>query len=237
MELEDEWISDAWHALVHGSAAPEERTVLFVVRGDRDPSLAEAAHLRPGAIDEDGLRGSSAVLRAVGIDRLNAPQLVNGVHRFALFQEQDEAPLSAINAILVHELRHAEQFDRLGLPFWEVDAGLRKVVQLSADEYETAYRQIPSERDANRAAAKYLQDHHPDDIPAIGRNPRFAHFANVGRRVVDLMPETLAALGSYQHDISEEEIQAARDSASNLRLSEFRRAYGSRADHPDIVFI
>src|SRR5712692_2748657 len=225
MNLDDHWIQDTWQRLVCGTTVPEQRTVLFVVTGERDYELSEAAHLRPGAIEPANLETSSAVLREVGIERLNASALLEGVHRFGLFQSLDAAPLSAVEAVLRHELRHAEQYDELGLRFWEIDAALRVAMRAHGDRY----RQIPTERDADRAAALLLRSQHHADLPAIREDPRFAHYADVPDSI-NLTEATIAALEGHEHEVSDDEIEAARESASDAQIREFRTSYGNRGD-------
>lgn len=163
---------------------PEETTVLFLIPTTPPTGEAEVIYQAP----PDPTRMNYAALAAVGAQRLYEYRII---HRFAAYQDVDEAPFSAIATELRHEAQHARQFDLLGPKFHELDRILRDLVR----EHPSArYEGIPSERDANRAASAYASEHYPDDLEAMAEDDRFRQYTVEITSVEDLIEETVGMI-------------------------------------------
>jgi hypothetical protein len=163
---------------------PEETTVLFLIPTTPPTGEAEVIYQAP----PDPTRMNYAALAAVGAQRLYEYRVI---HRFAAYQEVDEAPFTAIATELRHEAQHARQFDLFGPKFHELDRILRDLVR----EHPSArYEGIPTERDANRAASAYASEHYPDDLEAMAEDDRFRQYTVEIRPVEDLIEETVGMI-------------------------------------------
>jgi hypothetical protein len=80
----------------------------------------------------------------------------------AIWSEMPRVPYSILGPLLRHELEHAAQWDRHGRSYSELDGYLREA--WDASRHPERYLRLPSEREANLAAAKYarasLDDRH-----------------------------------------------------------------------------
>jgi hypothetical protein len=165
------------------AGVPEEATVFFRVEGAPDSGQAEVAYVAPS----DPGQLSYAVLQAVGGARLYE---YRGLHRFATFREID-ASTGALAAGLRHEAQHANQFNRLGPHFVELDSILRGLVGTN-DVF--GYEDIPSEREANLAAARFIHRRFHDDLEAMAEDSRFRQYTGDVVGVDDLLESTVAVI-------------------------------------------
>jgi hypothetical protein len=128
------------------SLAPRD-LVVWVVDAAWPVSTTPIAYLRPG-----GPLNSLAVLEAVGTGRLDAHR--STAHRLALWRELPGIPEPALGPMLRHELEHARRWERSGPAFFDQDDRLRAAVRLVGGK---GYAELPSEREANAAAAGYAR--------------------------------------------------------------------------------
>lgn len=121
--------------------------VVFVVNATRPPGTTPLAYLQPAG----SLRADTVlVFRAVGAPRLNPYDL--RAHRLAIWRALPLIPDVALGLMLRHELEHARRFERSGPAFFEVDGRARAAVDKIGG---VGYARLPSEREANAAAAMY----------------------------------------------------------------------------------
>lgn len=140
--------SDLRAALVRGcdDAGLDPATVMaFVVEAARPPGATPLAYLHPhGAVRPDTVQ----VFRAVGTERTAA---YAGRHRLAVWQRLPRLPAAALAPMVRHELAHAARWERSGPAFYAADERLR------AATGGHAYAQLPTEREANAAAAAFAR--------------------------------------------------------------------------------
>src|SRR2546425_194313 len=105
----DEHIRLLTDALADAGVA-ENTTTLFLVAGTPQAEEAEVVYIPPPSVQ----RINYPLLERVGPTRLHE---YNGLHRFAAYQEVDDAPLGAIATELRHETQHAVQFNGYGPHF------------------------------------------------------------------------------------------------------------------------
>jgi len=240
VELDEQWIRETWAAQLADADLVEESTVLFVVSDEHDLDNVEMAYLPP-----NGHHLPYEVLRRVGEGRLHE---YSGLHRFASFQTVRNGALTGFAAMLRHELRHAEQFHRYGSGLFELDGHLRAALDVHTraaerDRYET----VPIEYDANRVAASYVSDHHPEDQDALAADERFAVYArDYDSRADDLLGATLKAVNEHVDlsslwngqpvsvDIADQH-KRAQDHAARDRTAD--RYNHTRGNRPGVVLI
>jgi len=75
-----------------------------------------------------------------------------GAHRLAIWRSLPLIPEAALAVMLRHELEHARRYERSGPAFYEADRCLRIDVDRAGG---IGYAELPSEREANAAAAAY----------------------------------------------------------------------------------
>jgi hypothetical protein len=176
----DEHIRFLTDALADAGVA-ENTTALFLVAGTPQAEEAEVVYIPPPNV----WRINYPLLGRIGSERLHE---YDQLHRFAAYQEVDDAPLGAIATELRHETQHAVQFNLYGPDFVELNQLLRDLVRAT---HGAQYEEIPSERDANRTAAKYAADHHADDLEAMAGDVRFHQYTSDPEAVGDLLAETV----------------------------------------------
>lgn len=118
--------------------------VVWIVDAVRPPGTTPVAYLHP---DGEVKRDTVAVFRAVGAER--AGEWRGRAHRLALWRELPGLPDAALGPMLRHELEHARRWERSGSAFFDADERLRKATPAAG------YASIPSEAEANAAAAAY----------------------------------------------------------------------------------
>jgi hypothetical protein len=176
----DEHVRLLTNALADAGVA-ENTTTLFLVAGRPRADEAEVVYIPP----PHPSRINYPLLERVGWQLLHQ---YNGLHRFAAYQEADEAPLVAIATALRHEAQHAIQFNLYGPDFAELNQLLRDLVRTTGG---APYEEIPTERDANRAAAEYAAEKYPDDLEAMAADERFRQYTGEVAAVGDLLAETV----------------------------------------------
>lgn len=120
--------------------------VAWIVDAVRPTGTTPIAYLQPaGCVKPDTV----VVFRAVGSERVDPHRL--SAHRLAIWRELSGLPDAALGPMLRHELEHARRWQRSGTVFYEADERLRASVGRSG------YAQLPTEREANAAAAAYAR--------------------------------------------------------------------------------
>lgn len=76
------------------------------------------------------------------------------------------------------------------------------------------YTLIPSERDANRAAAEYAQSHYAGDVEVLAWDVRFRHFVETPTPVENLLEETVTMIWEY---VDQNELDDQDDKRRPLR--------------------
>lgn len=118
----------------------------WIVDSARPARATPLAYLHPaGSVRDDTV----LVFRAVGEQRVSS--LLGVAHRLALWRELPGLPDVALGAMLRHELEHAARWERSGTAFYEADERLR------ARYGSESYSSLPTEREANAAAAAYAR--------------------------------------------------------------------------------
>ena len=158
--------------------------VLWIVDARRPEGSTPIAYLHPaGRVRNDTVQ----VFRAVGAERARAFE--DSAHRLAVWRHLPGVPESALGPMLRHELAHAVRWEQSGTSFYEADERLRAAAGGSA------YAQLPTEREANAAAAAYA--HHAlsqVELAALGTIPELTGLL-AAAAPMDVVSETLALLG------------------------------------------
>ena len=158
--------------------------VVFVVDARRPPGTTPIAYLQPaGVVAPDTV----LVFRAAGAGRVAAHHLA--AHRLALWRELPGIPEAALGPMIRHELEHARRWERSGTAFYEADERLRS--RYGGDSYTS----LPTEREANAAAADYarrvLTPAELDELHACGELAELL----AAEPTADVVETTLALLG------------------------------------------
>jgi hypothetical protein len=120
--------------------------IVWIVDAMRPAGTTPIAYLQPaGAVRPNTV----LVFRAVGSERAHPYHLTT--HRLAIWRELPGLPDAALGPMLRHELEHARRWERSGTEFYEADERLRASVGRSG------YAQLPTEQEANAAAAAYAR--------------------------------------------------------------------------------
>jgi hypothetical protein len=157
--------------------------VAWVVDARQPVGATPIAYLQPaGGVRDDTVQ----VFRAVGAERADA---FAGAHRLAVWRELPGLPEAALGTLLRHELAHAARWERSGSAFYEADERLRAVLD------GASYTQLPTEREANAAAAAYAERTLTAvELAELASAPELgALFA--ARPPDDVVAETLALVG------------------------------------------
>jgi len=158
--------------------------VVWVVDARRPEGSTPIAYLQPaGRVREDTVQ----VFRAVGAERARAFE--GSAHRFAVWRRLPGLPEAALGPMLRHELAHAVRWHESGTAFYEADERLR------AEAGASAYTQLPTEREANAAAAAYARHALSQvELAELETVPELAELL-VAEAPADVVGETLALLG------------------------------------------
>ena len=150
--------------------------VVWVVDGVRPPGTTPVAYLHPdGVVKPDTV----AVFRAVGAGRAAVR-----AHKLALWRDLPGFPDAALGPMLRHELEHARRWELSGSAFFDADEELRKATP------PELYTSIPSEAEANAAAATYAEATlTAAELAELRATPELGH-------LFDLRPFTAPAAGS-----------------------------------------
>ena len=117
---------------------------VWIVDAARPAGTTPIAYLQPaGVVRTDTV----TVFRVVGAAR--AARFAHIAHRLALWRDLPGLPDAALGPVVRHELEHARRWQKSGTAFYEADERLRARVGAAA------YAGLPTEREANAAAAAY----------------------------------------------------------------------------------
>jgi hypothetical protein len=158
--------------------------VVWIVDASRPGGSTPIAYLQPaGAVRGDTVQ----VFRAVGAERARAFE--GSTHRFAVWRRLPGLPEAALGPMLRHELAHAVRWEESGSGFYDADERLRAAAGGSA------YAQLPTEREANAAAAAYARHTlTPLDLAELASAPELAGLL-AAAPPADVVRETVALLG------------------------------------------
>jgi hypothetical protein len=157
--------------------------VVWIVDARRPEGSTPIAYLYPGGSVRDDM---VQVFRAVGAGRADA---FKDSHRLAVWRELPGLPEPALGLMLRHELAHAQRWEQSGTSFYEADERLRAAADGST------YPRLPTEREANAAAAGYAQHAlSQDELAELASIPELADLL-VAEAPTDVVAETLALLG------------------------------------------
>jgi hypothetical protein len=155
--------------------------VVWIVAATRPDGATPIAYLHPaGRVT----RQTVQVFRAVGAARTEA--YAGSAHRLALWRRLPGLPEAALGPMLRHELVHAARWERSGTAFYEADERLRARVD------GHAYASLPTEREANAAAAAYARAR--ADGAELAALPELAGLF-AAAPPADVVGETLGLLG------------------------------------------
>ena len=158
--------------------------VVWIVAATRPAGSTPIAYLQPrGAVRDDTVQ----VFRAVGAGR--AAAFEGSAHRIAVWRELPGLPETALGPMLRHELAHARRWEQSGAAFYEADERLRAGVD------GRAYTHLPTEREANAAAAAYAREAlSPLALAKLASVPELADLL-AAEPPADVVAETRALLG------------------------------------------
>jgi hypothetical protein len=161
--------------------------VLFVVDGARPAGTTPIAYLNPaGFVSPDTV----AVFRAAGRDRVQRSHLA--AHRLAMWGDLPGIPDGALGPMLRHELEHARRWEHSGTRFFEADELLRGAVREAGGR---GYTSLPSELEANAAAAAYAASVlAPDELTPLRELPDTSALVAGGAVPDDVVDATVQML-------------------------------------------
>lgn len=159
--------------------------VVWIVDATRPSGTTPVAYLQPaGDVKPDTV----FVFRAVGSERVDPYRLT--AHRLAIWRELPGLPDAALGPMLRHELEHARRWERSGTAFYEADERLRASVGRSG------YAQLPTEREANAAAAAYARRTlNTSELAELRACGEFADLLADAPAPPDVVAATLALVG------------------------------------------
>jgi hypothetical protein len=167
--------------------------VVWIVDARRPEGSTPIAYLHPaGRVRDDTVQ----VFRSVGAERARAFE--GTAHRLAVWRHLPGLPESALGPMLRHELAHAVRWEQSGTSFYEADERLRAAAGASA------YARLPTEREANAAAAAYA--HHALsqlDLAELATIPELADLLDA-EEPADVVAETLGLLGEVVDVVPEQ---------------------------------
>jgi hypothetical protein len=164
----------------------EAASVLVLVAGAPPADAVEYAYLPPGDwgdLENRVLHDARDCLHEFG-----------SLHRFGMYAELD-APTAATAVGLRHEAQHAAQYDQFGRKLFELESILRRAMRRAGRMDD--YPQIPSEREANRAAGTYARARYAESVDALAADDRFRQFVEEPAAVADLLEETVEMIWQY----------------------------------------
>ena len=166
------------------AAIEPEACVVWIVDATRPEGATPIAYLQPAGRVRPG---TVRVFRAVGAERARAYE--GTAHRFAVWRDLPGLPESALGPMLRHELAHAVRWEHSGTAFYEADERLR----VAADG--RMYSALPTEREANAAAAAYAEHTlGPVELAELAKIPELTELL-AAQTPTDVVGETLALLG------------------------------------------
>jgi len=162
----------------------QSTVVAWIVDAARPPGATPIAYLHPaGSVRPDTVQ----VFGAVGADR--AAVHAGSAHRIAVWRRLPGLPAAALGPMVRHELAHGARWERSGPAFYAADERLR------AATGARAYARLPTEREANAAAASFARRTLTD--AELGQLASVAELADLlaAEPPADVVGETLALLG------------------------------------------
>lgn len=165
--------------------------VVWIVDAVRPAGTTPTAYLQPaGEVKPDTV----LVFRAVGPERVDPYRLT--AHRLAIWRELPGFPDAALGPMLRHELEHARRWERSGTRFYEADERLRASVGHSG------YAQLPTEREANAAAAAYARRTlGTSELAELQACAELADLLAHNRPPADVVKATLALFGELDMSV------------------------------------
>jgi hypothetical protein len=159
--------------------------VVWIVDAVRPAGTTPIAYLQPAG---EVRPNTVLVFRAVGSERVHPYRLT--AHRLAIWRELPGLPEAALGPMLRHELEHARRWERSGTTFYEADERLRASVGRSG------YAKLPTEREANAAAAAYARQSLSSlQLAELRACSEFADLLAGEPAPADVVAATLALLG------------------------------------------
>ncbi len=159
--------------------------IVWIVDAVRPAGTTPIAYLQPAG---EVRPNTVLVFRAVGSERVDPYRLT--AHRLAIWRELPGLPEAALGPMLRHELEHARRWERSGTTFYEADERLRASVGRSG------YAKLPTEREANAAAAAYArQSLSAPQLAELRACGEFADLLGDEPAPADVVTATLALLG------------------------------------------
>ena len=156
-------IQEEWHAALSDVQMHESRTCIHVFEGASNRAGEGALWARPGANvprkqvplerDDDGFR------------QFNAEQ--RDLHRIVVWKDQERV---LVAAKMRHELEHARQFDAHGSALFNLYDVANAALDLKVRGLAgggVVYGSIPTEVDANAAAARFVASRYPEDAERL----------------------------------------------------------------------
>jgi hypothetical protein len=176
--------------------------VTAILLKERSPLGASAAgYLPPGPLDRPHDALDLLILRRIPQDVLHANQ---SQHRIVVWATVPRLPFAMLAPLLRHELEHAAQFQRYGKPLLELNAALLEAWMPTRGH--AGYLQLPIERQANLAAARYAHERlhlHTIERAIHDRNYRQLFDAAAPELEGDVLDLTVAALHDALDDGAE----------------------------------
>jgi len=158
--------------------------VVWIVDARQPEGSTPIAYLHPAGLVRDD---TVQVFRAIGDERARAFQ--GAAHRLAVWRHLPGLPETALGPMLRHELAHAVRWEHSGTSFYEADERLRAAASGSA------YAQLPTEREANAAAAVYAHRALSQvELAELATIPELGDLL-AAEEPADVVAETLALLG------------------------------------------
>ena len=168
---------------------------VWIVDAMRPAGSTPLAYLHPAGVVQDD---TVLVFRAVGAERAQAS--ARRAHRIAVWRDLPGLPEAALAPMLRHELAHARRWEQSGTAFYEADERLRAAVGAAS------YAHLPTEREANAAAAAYARRSLGSaELARLATVPELADLF-AAEPPDDVVGETLALLGE-EVDVERERLE------------------------------
>jgi hypothetical protein len=219
----------AWDRARDDAGLERSECAIFLVKARMPLGRAEAGYYRPGGPDVPHDLLIPSILRHVSPRML---ERYENRHRVAIWSHIPGAPYALLGPLLRHELEHAAQWQRHGRSYSDLDGYLREAWDARSDPKR--YLRLPSEREANLAAAFYATAQLADSqLRRLKRIRRYRQLVNGGAELEsDSLSLTVAALRDAgtrflpkcEPDEREKRLRSLEQSALNWRwgvLSEF----------------
>jgi len=154
MRIGRKHLRTAWDRAREDAGLDRRDCVIFLVKARMPAGAAEAGYYRPGRPDWSHDQLIPSILRSISPEML---ERYEDRHRVAIWSEIPGAPFALLEPLLRHELEHGAQWQRHGRSYSDLDGYLRDA--WDARSNAERYLKLPSEREANLAAAAYARAH------------------------------------------------------------------------------